>query len=443
MTRKCLYAVAAILLSGVPKANAENLEPLWVWNVGSSAAEVAAGQAGEAVVSVPAGEGVVLWSSRSAAAKLLSFSRAELLVIQASPDFDSGDIEIDVLREIRREGVVGRPLVRVSRPNWARELLALEAAGTVLGARDAVDTVALPDSDGKLRLAVWLGRNSAVIVETFDRHGMVVSSLSASATVPVRWRADLGSTSELGGERLSLQVKRGTAVVSLPYGDHAKRFQAKLPIIPPAQQGTASFSQTINCSGSTTYQVTGGPANTCGELNTYRNGQWQFTPNWICTDSWGNASKGPWYWSSTPSDQTDEPAFIRWPNGNTTNNANHYWDKTPAETVRDSPWGAPPTSYYGHAEDAQWGLGFDFGGYCSSDFRNLTTDLWWDPAIDSYSSVGYKGVNNTLSRVNRWYVSWSGPFPSPGSHVSGDTYEWWTCCLDGCWGYCTYGQFTP
>jgi hypothetical protein len=264
--------------------------------------------------------------------------------------------------------------------------------------------------------------------------------------VPVRWRAELGSAAELDGGRLALRVDRGTAVAGLPAGEGAAGAEVRLKSITAAAlQGTAWFNHTINCqfSGDLYYYVTGGPPNTCGELNTYRNGSWLFASNWLCTDSSGNATKGPWSWSGTPSDQTDEPAFIRWPNGNTTNNADHIWDKSLPDTYRDSPGGAPPTSYYGHATDAQWGTGFDFGGYCFSDFRNISTNLWWNPATGTYSSSSYKSVTNTLSRVNRWYVNWSGPFPSSGSHVSSNTYEWFTCCLDSCSGSCTSYQFTP
>lgn len=446
MSRMLSCVLASALFLGASAAQAENLQRLWVWNLGGGAAEVTLGPSRGPAVRVEAGEALEVPRPRRPSARLLLSPGAELLLVEASPDFDASALEIDTLGKVHRETVDGTTRVRVTRPAWALELLALAAGSARLGAGDTAEALAVGDAEGSVRLAVGLGRDSAVTVTVHDRHGALVHTLSASSTVPVRWRAELGSAAELDGGRLALRVDRGTAAAVLPAGEGAAGAEARLGSITAAGiEGNAEFSQTINCSGNLNYYVTGGPPNTCGELNTYRNGSWLFASNWLCTDSSGNATKGPWSWAGTPTDQTDEPAFIRWPSGNTTNNADHIWDKSSAETFRDSPWGAPPTSYYGHATDTQWGTGFDFGGSCKSDFRNSSTNpnLWWDPATDTYSSSSYKSVTNTLSRVDRWYVNWSGPFPSSGSHVSSNTYWWTTCCTDSCgFGLCISEPFT-
>jgi hypothetical protein len=51
-------------------------------------------------------------------------------------------------------------------------------------------------------------------------------------------------------------------------------------------------------------------------------------------------------------------------------------------------------------------------------------------------------VPYSMSRVNRWYVNWSGSFPSSGSHVSGNSYHWITCCHDGFSASCADTLFT-
>jgi hypothetical protein len=206
--------------------------------------------------------------------------------------------------------------------------------------------------------------------------------------------------------------------------------------------GSASFSTTINYFGTLYYYVTGGPPNTCGELNTYRNGAWLYGANWLCTDASGNATKGPWTWAGTPSDQTDEPAYIRWPDGTTTNNATHIWDKTCATTFLTTPAGSPPTTYAGYSTDAQWGAGFDFAPYIKyTEFQDLTTGLYWDPATHAYSA-SYKNVPLNLTRVNRWRVNWTTSFPAPGDHVSGHNYAWWSCMSDSYCANCSTRTFT-
>src|SRR5437763_16964763 len=99
----------------------------------------------------------------------------------------------------------------------------------------------------------------------------------------------------------------------------------------PQTVGTAYFSNAINWSQSSDlyFTVTGGPASMCGDLVTTRNGSSLVSPGWICTDSSGNVTKGPWTWANTPSDQTDTNVHIDWANGSTTYaTSDHVWDNT-------------------------------------------------------------------------------------------------------------------
>lgn len=214
-----------------------------------------------------------------------------------------------------------------------------------------------------------------------------------------------------------------------------------------ATVGTAKFSRTINYSGDLYYYVTGGPPNTCGELDSFRNGAWLFAPGWLCTDANGNATKGPWSWSSTPGDQTDDPAFIKWPDGSTTNNAMHIWDKTCPTTFRDTAVQKPPAAYSGHATDGTWGAGFDFSPYAFSSFIDVTDiyhQVYWVNASLGYSSYSGVQITANLTHVNRWYVNWSTPFPSASQHVPGHSYVWTTCVTDGstCTSGCSTTSFT-
>jgi hypothetical protein len=207
--------------------------------------------------------------------------------------------------------------------------------------------------------------------------------------------------------------------------------------------GTARvLPQNVIFSGSYYLEVQGGPPNTCGELDIKRNGVWQYTPNWLCTDSTGYAQKGPWNWSDKASDETGEPVFIAWPDGTTTDSTYVIVDKNIPWVYVDSPGGAPPTSFYGHATDAQWGAGFDFAGTCSTYFLDTTTHLYWDPATGNYTSSGQKRVTPSRSRVDRWFISWTVSVV-PSTHTHGDNYEWTTCCDDGGNLNCAVYPFTP
>jgi len=192
------------------------------------------------------------------------------------------------------------------------------------------------------------------------------------------------------------------------------------PILGKTVVCNASASPNVVYSGTYSFTISGCPANTCGELDLKRNGNWEFTPGWICTDGSGYATRS-WNWSDKANDETGDPIFIRWPDGSTTSETYIIVDKHCAETFRDSASGSPPSNFYGHGTDATWGAGFDFGGTCFCHFWDLTT-----------GALTYQ--NASVTRIDRYNVSWS---CTPPSTVSGHSYQWYACCHDGSCGGCT------
>jgi hypothetical protein len=443
MSRKypCLLAVLVLgagLAQADPRQAKETAERLWVLNLGDQPAEVSLDRTGAAGVRVEAGETVEAPELLAASGPAAVSKGADVLVIKGPGDFDASSLEID-RGKVRRQVVGKKMRVRVLRPEWARELLGRKErieSGQMLQARTETG------EDGRVRLAVGLEKNSAVTV-AIKNGSAVVRSFTVEASAPVRWRADLGSTAELGDARVELRVDRGRAAVAgvpMVAGSGPEGIGS---VTAATTVGTASFSQNIlySSGSSHTFSVTGGPASTCGELVIKRNGNWEYTPNWLCTNGSGSATMGPWYWTSKADDETGEPVYILWPDNTTTTETFAIYDKESAVTYRDSAWGSPPTSYAGHATDDQWGAGFDFGGACFSEFQDTTTGLYWSPTTSSYN-VSYYSVNANLSPSGRWYVAWTTSFPSAGAHVSGHSYDWLTCCHDGFSGYCTRNTFT-
>ena len=274
---------------------------------------------------------------------------------------------------------------------------------------------------------------------------MTRTSMVSVSLLALLCQAGIGAagTQDEGRARI-VREHRGVPLAPVEEAVALAEEEAPRSLTAAAIVGNARFSSTINyqTTGHLYYYVTGGPPNTCGELNSYRNGAWIYGANWLCTDSSGNATKGPWTWNGTPSDQTDEPAYIRWPDGTTTNNALHIWDKACAQTFVTTPAGSPPTTYAGYSTDAQWGAGFDFNPSVKySEFYDRTTGLYWDPATHAYTA-SYKTIPFNLTRVNRWRVNWTTSFPAPGDHVSGHSYTWWSCMTDGNCGACSTRYFT-
>jgi hypothetical protein len=352
-----------------------------------------------------------------------------VLVLRTAEGFDPRSLEVELAPTIELERQGDHMVSRYRPEGWLADLAM--ALGGPLAARQTGRAELVAGDTAAVAVAL-LEADSAVDVVLRDAQGAELRSFALSAAVPAKLRLDLGAL-RLDGAEVELRVVRGKAAGTVSSGTGGMQ-----RIFAASTVGTARYGQKINYSGSLLYTISGGPPNTCGELDTYRNGSWLFAPGWVCTDAFGQATKGPWYWANTPSDQTDDPTFIKWPDGSTTSNDMHIWDKNCAVTYRDAPvlpappnTTPPPTSYNGHATDTTWGAGFDFGPHAFSCFKDRTTGLYWDSATGQYSSSICQHVTASLSHVNRWYVTWSTAFPAAWAHTSGHTYDWFTCVDDG------------
>jgi hypothetical protein len=209
--------------------------------------------------------------------------------------------------------------------------------------------------------------------------------------------------------------------------------------------GTASFNYPINWKQTPDlyFTVTGGPPSTCGALVTTRNGSLLVVQNYVCTNASGGVTMGPWTWANTASDQTDNPLYVRWPDGSTTNQITHIWDKLSPSLFLDPYSGTPPGSWSGSATDPQWGAGFSgsWGSRVETYFRNVTTNLYWTPTSGSYSVAPHCNAVPPIRCIPPWVVgnlyglpshsvSWDTAFPPGSAHGSGNSYEWKTCVYD-------------
>lgn len=231
---------------------------------------------------------------------------------------------------------------------------------------------------------------------------------------------------------------------------------AMLPLVAQAA-GTGTMSHTIGCSGSTlTYSVTNGPANTCGDLYTIRNGSLITAGGWLCTDPTGSGSNGPWTWANTPADQYDTEVRIVWPDGSETTRSWHVWDKTCPTVNITSPTGTPPTSFSGTAADTTYGSGFrsnclDSNWTSMSQvyalYKDVTTPSaikYWSPSTGTYSSSTLTISNyvyGTITGMPSQNVNWSVSVPTAAAHFPGRSYEWQVCVSDCCCTSCAYRNF--
>lgn len=179
------------------------------------------------------------------------------------------------------------------------------------------------------------------------------------------------------------------------------------------------------------YSVAGAPPNTCGTLMASRNGgAYTSGANWICTDSNGNATKGPW--SSNPDDETAY-VYIDW--GTCTSPVRkHVWDvHAPTATLTGY-----PNSFSGTATDDAWGAGFSASwAYCQVEYVKTsigTPWLWWDKATGGYTSSSVRFHPCSFSGMPSLSVSWSTTAanrPDLSDHVSGVSYYWRVWVWDG------------
>lgn len=176
------------------------------------------------------------------------------------------------------------------------------------------------------------------------------------------------------------------------------------------------------------YTVAGAPANTCGDVWMWRNGNGfnMEAGDWICTNGSGTATKGPWHWSSQTGDELAF-AYIDW--GTCTSPvASHIWDVVPPTAAVTS---SCPSSFAGTASDPQWGAGFDSDwAVCIAEFYNESTGKWWDAATNAYSSNSSQYVSCTCSGMPATSITWSCA-SKPTSHVVGQSYAWYAWIWDG------------
>jgi hypothetical protein len=209
--------------------------------------------------------------------------------------------------------------------------------------------------------------------------------------------------------------------------------------------GTISYSSTINWKGSSDlyFYVSGGPASTCGDFHSIRNGSTLVVSNYVCTNASGAVTMGPWTWAGTPSDQTDEHIYVQWPDGSKTNEVSHIWDKLAPSAFVNSFTGDPPSSWTGWATDPQWGAGFSssYNSRVETYFKDVTANRYWTTTSSGYSAAPICNSVQPIRCLPRWVigtlygmpshsVTWDTPTPSPGDHVPGHTYEWKTCVWD-------------
>jgi len=197
--------------------------------------------------------------------------------------------------------------------------------------------------------------------------------------------------------------------------------------------GSAAFNHDINWPSTSDlyYSVWNAPANTCGDLWAWRNGNGynMEAANWICTDSWGQATKGPW---SSSSHSTDETAYgyIDWHTCYSPV-ASHIWDVTPPDPSIDNTY---PSSFSGSATDGSWGAGFVSSAYCQTEFYDATPGIgkWWSFSNNSYTATSPDYGPCFLSGKPSYYVTWYGsPLPSL---QAGHHYYWKVLVWDALYG---------
>lgn len=416
---------------------------LWLLNLDARSAEVRIGRGRAGAQETSLGAGVLRdFGPTPPNSELRIWSETDVFVLRASAGFDPAALEIEARSGFDFESVGGEVVGTVRRPDWVSALAGLSRSeGVVLrSGEEGRASVALQSGAEfrGVRIAVsFLEPGTAAVVRLIDADGNPVESLVASASRPLRWQTAFGwIPEERRGDaaRVELQVLRGRALATtslITMGGEEDRLR---PITASATVGNASFNYRINWRDTPPlyYTVENGPAGTCGDLHTYRNGGWLIAPGWLCTDASGYAQKGPWTWDDIPSDQTDNPAFIRWPGGDETTYNDHIFDKTCSRTEVDST--SPPTDFRGSASDALWGAGFDSGWTetCCT-FFNRTTQRYWSPSTGSYSSTTAVCTSATVGGMPSLNVSWSCTPPPSGAHTSLQEYEWSACIADG---YC-------
>jgi hypothetical protein len=447
MRTKCalvLVSAAALVLQLGSAGAAPNPEtrPRWEEAVEPQAAKIilhnlsaqpAEAALGSAAVAIPAAGVAEIPALPAKAGPLSLRSDAALLVVQAPDEFDAKSLEIDQTAPRPARLAPGKLLLRPA-PEWTQELAA--GGASVRHGDSGWATVTADDTAARVEVAVaFLAPHTRVRIRQLDSLGNEVTSLVASASRPVRWRATLAPVD--GTSRIEMRTlrgeARGTVAATGSATGSAGGARARRPRILPTKSGggLGSFSSEINWDGnpSVTYSVSGGPANLCGDLYASRNGTtYAPSPGWICLDASGNATKGPWYQYNQTADETNF-TYIVWSNGWSTNTAEHIWDVSGPSAAITSPNGPPaPTSFDGTASDPTYGAGFSssWGSHCVTYFYDSTTNSYWDPTYGGYSKAyPYNGPYCTIYGMPSHSVIWSEWQIPPGyAHFSHHCYEW-------------------
>jgi hypothetical protein len=381
---------------------------------------------GSAAVAISAGGMTEIPTAPSGAGQLHLRSDAALLVLQVPDEIAAKSLEIDPSGAGRTE-TAPKLLLRLQ-PEWTRELAA--GGAHVRHGETGWATVTSDDPAARVEVAVeLLAPHTRVLIRQLDTMGNEMTSLVASASRPVRWRATLAPVD--GESRIEMRTLRGEAQgTATATGAHASR--TRRPRILPTKSGggLASYSPEINWDSDPTlyYSVSGGPASLCGDLYVSRNySSYTVTPGWICLDASGNSTKGPWYYSSQTADEIGY-SYIVWSNGFSTNTSEHIWDVYgPSAAITSSNGPPSPTTFSGTATDPTYGAGFSssWSSHCLTYFYDTTTGDYWQPTYGYSSYYPYNGPYCTISGMPSHSVTWSeGQIPPGYAHLSHHCYEW-------------------
>lgn len=418
-----------------------NASKLWIRNLGDRPAEASletlngGRAAAAALIPVEANAGVEV---PAASGRFRLRSDADLFIVQGPEELDVRSIELAGAAQVRQDAARRGPADRLVRPDWAERLI---AGGPTLEKGDTGSVaVAAENAEAPVSVAVVFREpGSAARIRLLDDAGREVASMVASSSKPVEWRTELGRIS--GSGKVEVQVLKGRVHATAATASSTANSK-KDPGAPVVVGMTCSgyFSHDINWwfTSDLYYSVAGCPANTCGDLWTYRNGGgWQETPGWLCTDGSGNATKGPWSYANQSGDETAY-GYIEFPS-TSTNVSSHIWDKSAPSVYITSSGGAPPSSFYGSANDVAWGAGFDSSwASCLMAFEHYDSSTssykYWTPTSGgTYSTTTNIFVPCTISGMPSLNVTWSsgGSIPATGAHQSGQCYTWYVWVYDG------------
>ena len=191
--------------------------------------------------------------------------------------------------------------------------------------------------------------------------------------------------------------------------------------------GTAVFSPngTYDCAGNMyTFKITGAPPNDCGTLHIIRNDINEVTPNWVCTDANGSATKGPW---TVSTNQTGKDIYVIWSDGSQTAPKRTKVDDITPPTI----WiGSISPTFSGGASDTRYGSGFGSWTNVYVTLKDTTTNLYWNGSCYCFSTPPSPPIKATPTISSDGYSltwSYSAP-PRDPSH----TYKWTVVTNDHC-----------